>query len=580
MASVFAKRPTCDQRIALFSTAAHSALCWGQTWLHIVAVQHEGLFYILGYILAGLGLFFVAIQIIDLHLKRLTGRSLHDIFLRLTSTRFLAAWWGFWVGAITQTASAITFLTISVVSSGLMPRQRAISLLNWSNPGTCLLIFFLILPLDLFVAYLVGVAGILYALQTSRRWRDLFGFLFGMGLLFYGLFTLQHFGEQFQHFEWFRHILEATSDQYLLVFLAGCGLTVLAQSGNAVILVTIVLAQAGLMGPLEALMAIYGVNLGASLITHLLTLRLKGTPKQMAMFQVYYGWIGTLILVPLFFVEVWFEVPLVAALLDSVGGTLSTKMAVANLLYCVVTTLAIMPLESLLAKWLHQRYRPDADEDAARPKYLYPRSEAQPETCLDLIEMEESRLGGQLARYLSLDGNANFLADEARRVHDSFASLRLSIQGYLDRLVHQELASATASRVSILSERLDVIASLESEFFKILPRAKAMARAQSTCSNLIYQGFEAAALTVLDAVQSGDTEDIALALQITEDGSETLAGMRKGFVETTAQASPKDQTELLQLVAGIERLIWLMHSLARSLESAKPRVLAFGGDQR
>ena len=539
-------------------------------------MQHDGLFLILGYILAGLGLFFVAIQIIDLHLKRLTGRSLHDIFLRLTSTRFKAAWWGFWVGAITQTASAITFLTISVVSSGLMPRQRAISLLNWSNPGTCLLIFFLILPLNLFVAYLVGIAGILYALQTSTRWRDLFGFLFGMGLLFYGLFTLQDYGEEFQHFEWFRHILEATSDQYLLVFLAGCGLTVVAQSGNAVILVTIVLAETGLMGPLEALMTIYGVNLGASLITHLLTIRLKGTPKQMAMFQVYYGWIGTLILVPLFFVEVWFDIPLVAALLEQVPGALATKMAVANLLYCVVTTLAIMPIEAPFAKWLNKRYRPDADEDAARPKYLYPRCEAQPETGLDLIEMEESRLGGQLARYLSLDGNANFLSDEARRIHESFLSLRQAIQGYLDRIVHQELAKATASRVSILSERLDVIVSLESEFFKILPRAKALARGRNTCSNLIYEGFEAAALTVLDAVKSGDPDDITLALRITEDGSETLAGMRKGFVETSAQASPKEQTELLQLVAGIERLIWLMHTLTRSLEVAQPRVVAYG----
>ncbi|QYY36652.1 Na/Pi symporter [Ruficoccus sp. ZRK36] len=533
--------------------------------------MEEGLFFIIGYILAGLGLFFVGIQIIDQHLKRLTGCRLHAIFLRLTATRWRAAWWGFWIGAVTQTAAAITFLTISVVSSGLMKRQRAISLLNWSNPGTCLLIFFLVLPLNLFIAYLVGIAGILYAFQVPRRGRDLLGFLFGMGLLFTGLFTLQDYGEDFQNFVWFRHIMEATAGQYLLVFAAGCALTVIAQSGNAVILVTIVLAQAGLMGRLEALMAIYGVNLGASLITHLLTLRLKGTPKQMAMFQVYYGWIGTLILVPLFFIEVWGGVPLVAAFLDRFSTSLSTEMAVANLLYCVLTTLVIMPLEGPLSRWLNRAYPPPVDEDASRPKFLYPRCEAQPETCLDLIEMEQTRLGEQLGRYLRLDPHSNFLSEEARAIHESCQSLRGTIEHYLQLLVHQSLATDTVHRVGILNERLDVYGALEAEFYKTLPRAKVLARRRDTSGGRLYEGFEAAALTVLDAVESRSADDIALALLITEDGSDTLSRLRQGVVETTREVAPREQAELLQLVAGVERLIWLSNSLVRSLEHAATR---------
>ncbi|MEM9227319.1 MAG: Na/Pi symporter, partial [Verrucomicrobiota bacterium] len=476
-------------------------------------------------------------------------------------------------------ASAITFLVISVVSSGLMKRQRAISLLNWSNPGTCLLIFFLVLPLELFVAYVVGIAGILFAFQVPRGARDFFGFLFGMGLLFFGLFTLQEHSEQFQHFTWFRNLIEATSEQYLLVFLAGCLLTVVAQSGNAVILVTIVLAEAGLMNREEALMTIYGVNLGASLITHLLTLRLKGTPKQMAMFQVYYGWIGTVILVPLFYIELWFNVPLIIALLETISTSLSTEMALANLLYCLFTTLAIMPVEALMARWLHFSYPPERSEDAGRPQYLYPRCEDQPEACLDLIDMEQSRLTAQLSSYLKLDANDNFLPDDANTLHESFQSLRDAIQGYLSLLVHQQLARETAARVSLLSERLDTITSLEGELYKIIPRAKELARHRDTAGNLIYEGFEAAALTVLDAVESGDAEDIGLALRITEDGSETLSRLRQGVVKSAQQASPKEQAELLQLVAGIERLIWLLHSLTRSLQGAAPRAVRLPDDE-
>jgi hypothetical protein len=185
--------------------------------------------------------------------------------------------------------------------------------------------------------------------------------------------------------------------------------------------------------------------------------------------------------------------------------------------------------------------------------------------------MEQTRLGEQLARYLRLDPHSNFLVEEAKGIHESAQGLHRAIQGYTNLLIHQALATDTVRRVGLLNERLDIYATLEAEFFKTLPRAKLLARRRDTSGGRLYEGFEAAALTVLDAVESGEADDIALALRITEDGSDTLSRLRQGFVETTREAAPREQAELLQLVAGVERLIWLMNSLARSLEHAAAR---------
>ncbi len=522
---------------------------------------------LIGYLLSGLGMFFVGIFLVDKHLQRLTGRRLRTVFLKLTDTHWQAAWWGFCIGAITQTASAITFISISLVNSGLLKLRRALTVLNWSNPGTCLLIFFLTLPLDIFVAYLVGVAGLFYAFQQPRRFRDAAGFAFGIGLLFFGLLYLEDYGDQLKDFAWFRELISFAGQNYLLVFVVATLLTMLAQSGNAVVLVVLVLVNAGLLGLEEAVVAVYGANLGASLITHLLTLRLKGTPKQLAMFQVLYGWIGTAVMLPLFFFETWTDLPLVMALLEKVCPTPTMAVAVANLLWCGVTTLVIAPFESPFAAALERCYPPREEEADRRPRYLYPHCDEQPEVCLDLIYKEQIRLARRLLRYLDLHGEPAELRDDAFRVHEDFRALSEEVSHYLGLLVHRDVRGETARHLRALLERLDILNAVEGEFYKTIPMAKESFVDSDGLAERLLEGFDAAARVVVDGIESADDTDLELAHTVTEDGGETVSRLRANFIESAGTYDASQQAGLLRLVAGIERLIWLMNSLVRNAKA-------------
>jgi len=517
--------------------------------------------------IAGLGLFFVGTALLDRHLRALAGRRLRDIFAGLTDSPWKAGWWGFCIGAIAQTASAVTYLTISLVNTGLLPARRALTALNWSNPGTCVLIFFLTLPLNVFTAYVVGVAGILYAFQRPRQARDAVGFVFGMGLLFYGLFLMQATGEELHHYGWFRDLMGAAHGQYLLVFLAAALLTVVAQSGNAVVLVTIVLAQTGLLGEDEAVIAIYGVNLGASLITHILTLRLKGTAKQMAMFQVYYGWIGSALLAPLFFIEVWGDVPLVLAGLKATGLPLATQLALANLVWCVGASLATTPLERTMEKWLLRTYPPDAHEAEDRPKFLYPRCEEDPRACLELVGQEHRRLATRLSQYFRLpsgpDGNA---MEAALPRHRAFERVADEVNQVLHALMDSRQTGSATGDLARTLEQHDLLCALEREFFQVLPRAKMAAEGPESLAHRTLEGLEAAWLTILDAVVSRDPDDLDLAMTITADGGSALARLRENFLEPNALNNRDEQAAALHLLGGCERLVWLANRLVLSLE--------------
>lgn len=522
---------------------------------------------LIGMMLAGLGLFFVGTALLDRHLRALAGRKLREIFAGLTDNPWKAGWWGFCIGAIAQTASAVTYLTISLVNTGLLPARRALTALNWSNPGTCVLIFFLTLPLNVFTAYVVGLAGILYAFQQPKRARDAVGVVFGMGLLFYGLFLMQDSGEQLRHYEWFRGLMGAAHGEYLLLFLAAVLLTVIAQSGNAVVLVTIVLAQSNLLGVDEAVITIYGVNLGASLITHILTLRLKGTAKQMAMFQVYYGWIGTAILTPLFFLEVWGGVPLVIAGLEGTGLPLATQLAMANLVWCLGASLASAPLEPRLEKMLLRAYPPDAHESEDRPKYLYPRCEEDPRACLELIGQEHRRLAARLSHYFRLpsgpQGNA---AEAALPRHRAFERVSEEVSQVLHALMDRRQTGDAAGDLARTLEQHDLLCALEREFFQVLPRAKMSIDKPETLAQRTLEGLEAAWLTILDALISRDPDDLELAMAITADGGGALARLRENFLEPNALNNRNDQAAALHLLGGCERLVWLANRLVLSVQ--------------
>ena len=70
-----------------------------------------------------------------------------------------------------------------------------------------------------------------------------------------------------------------------------------------------------------------------SLLTYFLSSKLKGNSKQLAMFQVAYNNVGALMMVPLFYIEVYTGVPLVKAFAEWIASDSGTQIAIIFLLF-------------------------------------------------------------------------------------------------------------------------------------------------------------------------------------------------------------------------------------------------------
>jgi phosphate:Na+ symporter len=91
--------------------------------------------------LAGLAFFFHGLDGVRDSLKSMAGRQFRKRVSRLTASAALAAFWGFILGAVAQSASAASFIVSGFVSSRLLPLRRGLTMVAWANLGTVLLPF-------------------------------------------------------------------------------------------------------------------------------------------------------------------------------------------------------------------------------------------------------------------------------------------------------------------------------------------------------------------------------------------------------------------------------------------------------
>ena len=113
---------------------------------------------ILADIVAGLGLFFIGVRSIGTNMKQMTGARFRRWVAWATGHHLSAALVGTAAGIVTQSSNAVTFISVSLVTSGMITLRRALPIVAWANVGTALLVFLATLDIHIEVEH-HGVPG-------------------------------------------------------------------------------------------------------------------------------------------------------------------------------------------------------------------------------------------------------------------------------------------------------------------------------------------------------------------------------------------------------------------------------------
>jgi phosphate:Na+ symporter len=512
---------------------------------------------LLAYMSAGIGIFLVGVKYIGSHLQQMSGGSFRNVVARISASPtgvFLA---GNFLGFFTQSGKASSFILAGFVQAGLLTVVRALPLVFWCNAGASIIVIASVLPIKMLVMFLLGITGLGITFHWPRKFLHAYGALFGIGMIMYGLFLLKMGAAGFIDYPWLPPLLEQMRGVFILSLLIGVLLTLVAQSDMAVAMITIAMAASGLFALEESAMVVYGTQAGAAILTYGFSFNFSGRARQVVISQVAFKAIVTVVFVLLFFVELFFGVPLLHALARAISGDVGLQVATITLILSFAGAILMQGLGKPILVLVEKLYPPSPSEALSEPRFVNSPAAESPETALLLIEQEQLELLQRLPSYLDYirqrqNGGKSIV--HPSDYHEAFDKVSEGISQLLSAISGQGLNEKDSANLIRATKTHEQLVSLEDTVFKITSRLEAH-DATDTAASLgqkILESLDFIILIAIDAIRSGDREEIDALADVTGDRSEMMDQIRRRYLQAEEELSPSDRNFVLDITILFE----------------------------
>ncbi|MCM1498082.1 MAG: Na/Pi cotransporter family protein [Clostridium sp.] len=266
-------------------------------------------------LLGGIGLFLYGMSLMGSSLEKLAGSGLERILEKLTTSKrkgvgSIKGWGlGAAVTAIIQSSAATTIMLIGFVNAGIMKVSQAIPVVMGSNVGSTItaqilrlgdlgsdnLVLQLLKPSS-FAPMLVGIGAFTLLFTKNKKAKDIAGILVGMGVLFYGMTTMEEVFMPLRDSAAFRNAFTSFSNP-LLGILTGLIITAIIQSSSASVGILQALSATGSITYATAIPIIIGQNLGKCMTIFLGSIGANKKAKRVSLSYLLFNIIGALLFV-------------------------------------------------------------------------------------------------------------------------------------------------------------------------------------------------------------------------------------------------------------------------------------------
>ena len=515
-------------------------------------------------ILGGVGLLFFGMWMLSENLKALVGPRLRMLASRLADNRFAAFGWGSLAGAITQSSPAVTFITVSMVRSGLISARQGYPIALGAQLGVGLILLIVTLDIRLVALCGLGVGSIVITRARRGNYRATGAMLFGIAALLFGLALIKESAAPLADQPWFRAALDISTRSILLSFVLGALLTFIVQALVPVVAFGIGLAAANLVGVEQVLMYIYGSYVGLGISVVVVSANLRGTARQIGMFWAGQCFFSAAILVPLLYVEVYLGVPLVKAAVTALDIGLGPQMAIAVIIFGMPSRIVVLSAPEWTMR-LFSRFWPASDEEQqSQTRYIHDRAIDDVDTALDLVHLEQARVLRTFSDYL----DRARMGEALGTVRDSTREVNARIDEFLGELSRQH-PGVSGERHSAMLNRQRLIAWLEEQFATLsdvlrqLPGDPALEAFRAS----VVEGTDAAFLIFLDALEDDDPESWEFVVELMGDRRVMMQEVRSRYLPTEPDADPERRRLIVEATNAVENIFFLLAQLMREFHT-------------
>ena len=513
----------------------------------------------------GLGLFVVGMWLLTENLKTLATRRMRRTAGRWTANPFSALAWGALAGAITQSMSAMTFIVVSILRSGIISTRGALALILGGSVGVSALVVIVTFDIKVISLYVLGIAGAVMVSERLSRFRPVAASFLGGALVILGLVLVKDAAAPLAQQPWFRELLEGTGDSLALAFLAAALLTFIVQSSSAVTVFGISLAAVGVLSVDQTIMIMYGSLIGSGAILYVLSTGLVGRSRQVSMYLVGYNVLICAVLVPLLYFEIHSGVPLVKASALSLGLGLDQQLAAVYVFLC----LFLLPVMLAGLGWsasVLERLWPSSPADAlARPQYIHDHASVDVETSVVLVDLEQRRAIRDLSEYF----DAVRRDERIEPLRAATRKLLSDVTEFLDDLhtLHPmhgvEDQNSLRNRQKLVVWLEDALGAL-CETLADLDDRSALAELRTT----VCESVDGVLLSLVDAMESDDRVTWELTRQLTGDRGEMMRDIRTRYLAWEPQLQKVELLNVLLITNAVEESFFLFAKMEKEFNPA------------
>ena len=313
-------------------------------------------------LLGGIGLFLYGMNLMGSSLEKLAGGGLERILEKLTTSKRKGVGqlkgWGLGAGvtAIIQSSAATSIMLIGFVNAGIMKLSQAIPVVMGANVGSTVtaqilrlgdigsdnLVLQLLKPSS-FAPMLVGIGAFILLFTKNKKAKQVAGIMVGMGVLFYGMTTMENVFAPLKESAAFRNAFTSFSNP-LLGILIGLVITAIIQSSSASVGILQALSATGSVTYATAVPIIIGQNLGKCMTIILGSIGANKKAKRVSLSYLFFNIFGAIIFTTLIYV-IYYTVG-IPFFQDTVNRG---DIANVHFLFNFLTSILLLPLSDKLA---------------------------------------------------------------------------------------------------------------------------------------------------------------------------------------------------------------------------------------
>ena len=335
-------------------------------------------------LIAGIGIFLVACQMMSSNLETASSARLKSLFSRMSNSRMLGVGIGTVATAAIQSSGATTVMVIGFVNVGIMSLAQAATIIYGANIGTTVTAQIVALGLSsgggisttvIFAAF-AGLGAFIELFSKKDTWKTWGGIITGFGMLFVGLSLMSKSMDALAKLQEIKDFL-ASIEHPLMLVLFGAILTAIVQSSSVVTSIALTMAVTGLISLNQGIYLTMGSNIGSCVVAIIAGLTSGLNAKRTALIHLLFNCFGVFI----FLIAAWImHLVTLGALNYGVifetmfPGAPQLQLAMFHTIFNCCTVCIILPLTDYLVKLVCKMIpeKPVAiDEDVNAPHFHF-----------------------------------------------------------------------------------------------------------------------------------------------------------------------------------------------------------------